>query len=157
MGRYRRTSFAAAVILIVAAACTTVPPTASPATPSATATPTPRPTIVGPEWVQAAAERWDPGTPQWIALAHPDTPYGLGGSAHANPNGVTFTAAQARLWWDTWFASPVDLSEVASGLLPSNFVLSVDEMIMAHQLLKTNGVLPKVPHDYNPLGLPVIP
>ncbi len=121
----------------------------------ATPAPTSRPTIAGPAWVRTAAERWLPGSPQWDALAHPDVPYRFGGSAHDNPNGITFTANVARAWWDAWFADPVDRRAVPPGLQPGALVLSVDELKRVAEL--QTGTLPPAPADYNPLGLPLLP
>jgi hypothetical protein len=123
----------------------------SPATPA----PTARPSIAGPAWVQAAAERWDPGSPQWNALAHPDVPYRFGGSAYGNTNGITFTPNLARKWWDAWFAHPVDRSSVPPGLQPGGMVLSADELKRAAELQA--GTLPPAPANYNPLSLPTLP
>lgn len=150
MTGYRRILITAATVGIIAGACTSVSPTVPPA-------PTVRPTIAGPGWVQAAADRWGPGSPQWLALAGPDVPYRLGGSAFGNPNSVTFTPAQARLWWDHWFSSPVDLAGVDPGFLPGNLVLSPEELKKASLLMGRGNALPKAPRDYNPLGLPVLP
>jgi hypothetical protein len=147
-----------ALLGICMGACTSVTPTASPpASTIVTATPTPtaRPTIAGPAWVQAAAERWLPGSPEWDALAHPDVAYRLGGSAAANPNGLTFTANLARRWWDAWFAHPVDRVAVPPGLQPGALVLSADEVKRVAELQA--GTLPPAPADYNPLGLPTVP
>jgi hypothetical protein len=105
--------------------------------------------------VQAAADRWDPGSPQWEALASPDHPYRLGGSAFGNANGVTYTPNMARQWWDAWFAHPVDRSSVPPGLQPGGLVLSADELKRVAALQA--GSLPPAPADYNPLGLPVLP
>ena len=152
---------------IGAGACASITPTAPPAGPSATPAasatqspaassgPTVRPTIAGPAWVQAAADRWDPGSPQWEALASPDHPYRLGGSAFGNTNGVTYTPNLARRWWDAWFAHPVDRSSVPPGLQPGGLVLSADELKRVAALQA--GSLPPAPADYNPLGLPVLP
>jgi hypothetical protein len=151
---------AAVALCFSVGACASVTPTltptptatsASPASPALTA----RPTIVGPAWVQAAAERWDPGSPQWNALAHPDVPYRLGGSADSNPNGITFTANLARRWWDAWLAQPVDRSSVPPGLQPGGMVLSADELKQVAKLQA--GALPPAPAGYNPLHLPVLP
>ena len=147
-------------LVTVAAACTSAPPTpgptptASPA-PAASLAPSPAPTMGGPIWAQEAAARWTPGSPQWNALAHPDEPYKLGGQAHNNPDGVTFTATLARRWWDIWFAHPVDLRTVPVGLQPGDVVLSPAELKQARSLAATT--LPPAPANYNPLGLPVIP
>ena len=152
---------------IGAGACASINPTAPPAGPSATPAgsatqsppassgPTVRPTIAGPAWVQAAADRWDPGSPQWEALASPDHPYRLGGSAFGNANGVTYTPNMARQWWNAWFAHPVDRSSVPPGLQPGGLVLSADELKRVAALQA--GSLPPAPADYNPLGLPVLP
>jgi hypothetical protein len=161
-----RILFTAAALGISVGACTSVVPTASPAAPSAlaespaptllaTPVPTVRPTIAGPAWVQAAAERWLPGSPQWDALAHPDVPYRYGGSAHDNPNGITFTANLARSWWDAWFVHPVDRSSVPPGLQPGALVLSADELKRVAELQA--GTLQPAPADYNPLHLPTLP
>ena len=160
MVRYVRVLWLAAAVGLGAGACNSIPPTVSPAAPSASpaiptpSTPTPRPTIAGPAWVQAAAERWTPDSPQWVALAHPDVPYRLGGSANGNANGVTFTATLARAWWDAWFAHPVDRRDVPTGLQPGALVLSADEVKRVAELQA--GTLPVAPADYNPLGLPVL-
>ena len=162
MIRHVRVLLAVAALGLGAGACSPITPTPSPAAPSAslaasptTPAPTPRPTIAGPAWVQAAAERWLPGSPQWDALAHPDVPYRLGGSANDNPNGITFTANLARRWWDAWFAHPVDRSAVPPGLQPGALVLSADELKQIAELQA--GTLPPAPADYNPLGLPTLP
>jgi hypothetical protein len=149
---------AAAVLSICAGACTSVTPTASPPASSfvtATPAPTVRATIAGPAWVQAAAERWLAGSPEWDALAHPDVPYRFGGSAHDNPDGITFTANLARRWWDAWFAHPVDRAAVPPGLQPGALVLSRDEVKRVAELQA--GTLPPAPADYNPVGLPTVP
>ena len=133
-------------------------PSAALASPSAAPTssaPTARPSIAGPGWVQDAAARWDPGSPQWNALANPDVPYRLGGSAFENPNGITFTPNLARKWWDAWFADPVDRTLVPTGLQPGGLVLSADELKRVAEL--QSGSLPPAPADYNPLGLPILP
>lgn len=156
MIRHVRVLVAVAALGIGAGACSPITPTASPATPSASLVsgPTSRPTIAGPAWVQEAAARWTPGTPQWNALAHPDWPYRFGGSAYANANGITFTPNIARRWWDAWFADPVDARLVRPGLLPGGLVLSADEIKRIAGL--QSGTLPLAPVDYNPLGLQVL-
>jgi hypothetical protein len=143
---------------ILAEACSSITPTKSPAAPSvspAIPTPTARPTIAGPAWVQAAAERWVPGSAQWNALEHPDVPYRLGGSANGNANGITFTPNLARRWWDAWFANPVDRRSLSAGFQPGGLVLSVDEIKRVAEL--QSRALPLAPADYNPLGLPTVP
>jgi hypothetical protein len=105
--------------------------------------------------VQNAAARWDPGSAQWDALAHPNVPYRLGGSAFANANGITFTPNLARQWWDAWFAHPVNRSTIPTGLQPGGLVLSTDELKRIAQLQAES--LPPAPADYNPLGLPIVP
>jgi hypothetical protein len=156
---------AAVALGICAGGCTSITPTAAPPAPSAavaspsaaptSSAPTARPSIAGPGWVQDAAARWDPGSPQWNALANPDVPYRLGGSAFENPNGITFTPNLARKWWDAWFANPVDRSSVPTGLQPGGLVLSAGELKRVAEL--QSGSLPPAPADYNPLGLPILP
>ncbi len=168
MVRHVRLLVVAASIAIGTAGCAPTTPTSPPATTPATsstpaaaslapASPTPaaRPSIAGPAWVQNAAARWDPGSPQWNALTHPDVPYRLGGAAFGNPNGITFTPNLARAWWDTWFANPVDQTSIPPGLQPGGLVLGADEVKRVAQLQA--GPLPPAPADYNPLGLPVVP
>ena len=142
----------------IAGACSTnhqtMPPETATASPTLE-TPTARPSIAGPAWVQAAADRWVPGSPQWNALAHPDEPYRLGGSANGNANGITFTPNLARKWWDAWFANPMDRRFVSAGLQPGGLVLSADELKRVAEL--QSHTLPLAPTDYNPLGLPIIP
>jgi hypothetical protein len=158
MIRRARLLAAATVLGMCVGACTSVTPTASPPASSIVTfapTPTARPTIAGPAWVQVAAERWLPGSPEWVALANPDVPYRFGGSAHDNPDGITFTANLARRWWDAWFANPVDRGLVPPGLQPGALVLSADEVKRVAELQA--GTLQPAPADYNPLGVPTVP
>ncbi len=158
MIRHVRILAMAALLGLGAGACGPVTPTGSPTTPSAlpaSASPTSRPGIVGPAWAQEAAARWEPGSPQWNALAQLDVPYRYGGSEFGNPNGITFTPALARRWWDAWFAHPVDRRAVPPGLQPGALVLSADEVKRVAELQA--GSLPPAPADYNPLGLPIVP
>ena len=150
----RRLALPLAVAALVAAACTSVTPTPSPV-PPATATPSAGPSFL--PWAAAAAARWDPGSPQALALAQPDVPYLQAGTATGRANGITFTPAIARRWWDAWFAHPVDIGNVRQALLPGNLVLSPDELAQAQQLMGTGNTLAKAPADYNPLGLPLVP
>ncbi len=159
--RLRPLALPLVVIGLAAGACTSVTPTPAPTT---TPNPTTAPAASAPAagmtflpWAAAAAARWGADSPQGKALLQPDVPYLVAGTATGRPNGITFTPAIARRWWDAWFAHPVDLGNVRQALLPGNLVLSPDELTQAQTLMGIGNTLEKAPADYNPLGLPLVP
>ena len=77
-----------------------------------------------------------------------------GGSPN-NPNGVTFTFADAVAWWRHVFEDGLNISKVRPSLTPGSKVLSADGQAAAEKLGKESDLF--APEDYNPLGLPVIP
>lgn len=83
-----------------------------------------------------------------------DTVYLPGGSP-GNPNGVSFTFAGARKWWEEVFAKGYNIGKVRSTLTPGSKVLSPEGYDAAVALARTSVNF--APEDYNPLGLDVIP
>ncbi len=167
--RLRPDRLLASLLFVATAAlgCTSVNPTPAAATPTLAAAPAASPSsaasVAGSPaasllpWAAAAAARWGLDSPQGRALAQPDVPYLTAGAANGRPNGITFTPAIARRWWDAWFAHPVDLGKVRQALLPGNLVLSPDELAKAQKLMGIGNTLPVAPEDYNPLALPLVP
>jgi hypothetical protein len=99
-----------------------------------------------------AADPPEQGSPQESALLQPNVPYL---PAAGSPCGIEFTPNQARAWWITWFANPVDLAAVRPALLPGSLVLTPDQYAAAVALQRAGNTLPDAPRTYNPLDLPV--
>lgn len=142
------------VVGLVLSGCTPVTPTSAP--PSQAILPIPVASAL-PGWAIEATKRWAADSPEARDLSHPDAFYQTAGSANGEPNGISYTPTQARLWWDYWFLHPVHLGTVGHNLLPGSLVLSQDEVKRAQAMMGAGNTLPKAPADYNPLGLPVVP
>lgn len=85
-----------------------------------------------------------------------DAIYMRGGSPD-NPNGITFSFADAVRWWKHVFANPVDLSAVRPTLQPGSIVLTPAGNAAARSFSAAGNGNPKAPEDYNPLALPIVP
>jgi hypothetical protein len=79
----------------------------------------------------------------------------LFGGSPGNPDGVSFTYAQAKAWWAYVFANGLNIGHVRPTLLPGSEVLADDGMALAVALGESSDIF--APEDFNPLGLEVIP
>ncbi len=103
----------------------------------------------------AAAAKYPAGSIQAETLLTQPGSYEYLPVTPTSGNAAAWSLDAARAWWDRWFANPVSLAGVNPNLLPGSLVLSPAELARARSLQAAGSALPKVPYDYNPLGLPV--
>lgn len=99
---------------------------------------------------QAPGGSWAASSPQASALSAPGASY----LDTSTSGGIAFTPAQARAWWDQWFAHPVNLLGVAPELLPGTLSLTPEEVQKARDL-QASGTLAVPQGVYNPLNLTI--
>ena len=94
-----------------------------------------------------------PDSSWFIPVPDPDLPYIVGGWP-GNPNGVSFTVADAIEWWTTVFQGGWGIHGVRSTLMPGSHVLTSVGYKAAVAFEAQSG-LTEAPSDWNPLNLPV--
>ncbi len=97
----------------------------------------------------------DPPFDAFSADPKDTTPYIVGGTAAGNPNGITWTNADAIGWFEHVWANNVGYHAVRPTLLPGSHVLSPSGLAYARAFEQQAG-LTEAPEDFNPLGLTVV-
>lgn len=116
--------------------------------------------------LRAAAEVDEPAAPAddggpvgplgALFVAPSDEPYLIGGTPAGNPNGATFSVADAIRWYTYVWSHNVGYHHVRPTLLPGSRALTQAGATFARAFQEQPG-LDEAPEDFNPLGLPVVP